>query len=115
MKVLAQSYDWLIFLSDEGLSEFITELLLKPVRLLEPAREAFLESYQAKGKKKGNRFTKVKMDLKADRVLTSYFTNNASKIEKWFNIISPKDMSIGELRSEMSTLRQKDWKKIHSL
>lgn len=42
LKVLAQSYDWLIFLTDSALSEFITELLLKPRPLLEPARIAFL-------------------------------------------------------------------------
>lgn len=30
LKVLAQSYDWLLFLTDEGLSQFIHELLLEP-------------------------------------------------------------------------------------
>ncbi|MCX6029798.1 MAG: hypothetical protein NT169_10910 [Chloroflexi bacterium] len=56
LKVLAQSYDWLTFLTDEGLSEFITELLLNPVPLLEPTRAAFLVSYTAEKHK--NRFTK---------------------------------------------------------
>ena len=27
MKVLAQSYDWLLFLTDDGLAQFITDLL----------------------------------------------------------------------------------------
>ncbi|MDR3250761.1 MAG: hypothetical protein LBT42_03745, partial [Tannerella sp.] len=30
LKVLAQSYDWLLFLTDKGLSEFIDSLLLNP-------------------------------------------------------------------------------------
>lgn len=51
LKVLAQSYDWLIFLTDEGLAEFITKLLLAPAPLLKPARAAFLASYIAEKKK----------------------------------------------------------------
>lgn len=30
LKVLAQSYDWLLFLTDHGLAEFVSELLLNP-------------------------------------------------------------------------------------
>lgn len=112
LKVLAQSYDWLIFLSDEGLAEFITELLLKPVRLLRPARDAFLASYKAE--KKRNRFTKVQMDYQADRVLSSYFADNISRIHKWFNVITPKRNTMGLLKSEISELRNKNWKVIHS-
>ena len=47
LKVLAQSYDWLLFLTDLGLTKFITELLLAPKPELEPARIAFLASYNA--------------------------------------------------------------------
>ena len=112
LKVLAQSYDWLVFLSDEGLAEFITELLLKPVRLLQPARDAFLASYQAE--KKRNRFTKVQMDYHADRVLSSYFPDNTSRIQKWFNIITPKRATMNQLKSEISQLRSKNWKAINS-
>lgn len=112
LKVLAQSYDWLIFLSDEGLAQFITELLLKPVRLLRPARDAFLASYTAV--KKRNRFTKVQMDYHADRVLSSYFVDNASRIQKWFNVIAPKRGNLNLLKSEISELRDKNWRVIHS-
>ena len=45
LRVLAQSYDWLLFLTDAGLSQFIDKLLLNPTPELEPAREAFLASY----------------------------------------------------------------------
>jgi hypothetical protein len=112
LKVLAQSYDWLIFLSDDGLAQFITELLLKPVRLLRPARDAFLASYTAE--KKRNRFTKVQMDYQADRVLSSYFVDNATRIQKWFNVIAPKGGTLNLLKSEISELRDKNWRVIHS-
>jgi len=113
LKVLAQSYDWLVFLTDIGLTEFITELLLKPKPLLEPARNAFLASYTAEKKK--NSFTKVQMDYEADQVLQTYFKNNAERIEKWFNVIAPRNGTIKELHSQISRLRDKDWETIHSL
>jgi hypothetical protein len=113
LKVLAQSYDWLLFLSDDGLAEFITELLLNPVPLLKPAKDAFLASYKARKRK--NRFTKVQMDYKADQVLLSYFSTNISRIETWFNIITPKHGDITQLKTELSKLRSKDWRKVHSI
>ena len=67
LKVLAQSYNWLLFLTDEGLSEFADHLLLNPKRRREPAQKAFIKSY---GKdKSGNSFTKVKILLSADHVI----------------------------------------------
>jgi hypothetical protein len=113
LKVLAQSYDWLLFLTDEGLAEFITELLLEPTRLLEPARDAFLASYT--GKKTKNQFTKVQMGYQADQVLQKYFRENGEQIEKWFNIIGPPKSKMRTLKLELSELRGKNWRKIHSL
>jgi len=113
LKVLAQSYDWLIFLTDEGLAEFITEMLLAPAPLLRPAQAAFLESY-AIGKK-SNHFTKVQMKYEADQVLQTYFAANLSRIEKWFNVITPKTGTMNKLRIQMSQLRAKDWQMVHSL
>jgi len=113
LKVLAQSYDWLIFLTDAGLTEFITELLLEPKPLLEPARNAFLASYTAEKKK--NSFTKVQMDYEADQVLQTYFRDNVNRIEKWFNIITPKNGTMKDVHFQISQLRDKNWEKIHSL
>jgi hypothetical protein len=113
LKVLAQSYDWLIFLTDAGLAEFITELLLEPAPLLEPARNAFVASYSA-GKTK-NQFTKVQMDYRADQVLQRYFRDNAQRIEKWFNVIAPAKGTMKTLEGELAQLRDKDWRKVHSL
>jgi hypothetical protein len=112
LKVLAQSYDWLLFLTDHGLAEFITQLLLTPVVELNPARAAFLASY-AQDKKK-NRFTKVRMDYEADQVLQSYFRKNASQIEGWFNVITPES-SLTNLRQELTELSRKNWRGIHRL
>lgn len=113
LRVLAQSYDWLLFLTDDGLAEFITELLLEPKPLLRPARNAFLGSY-AKDKAK-NRFTKVQMDYHADQVLQKYFGENGRRIEKWFNVIQPPKGVVKTLKSELSQLRDKDWRRVHSL
>jgi hypothetical protein len=113
LKVLAQSYDWLLFLADAGLSEFITELLLEPTELLAPARDAFRASYP-KGKNK-NRFTKVQIDYRADQVLQEYFRQNSDRIGSWFNIIAPLHGTIDALRAQLAQLREKDWAKVHSL
>jgi len=45
LRVLAQSYDWLLFLTDHGLSKFINNALLNPSDDMKPARRAFLRSY----------------------------------------------------------------------
>src|SRR6266852_7756603 len=113
LKVLAQSYDWLLFLTDTGLSEFITELLLKPARLLEPARNAFLASYSKEKTK--NQFTKVQIDYRAEQVLQKYFKDNSDRIKKWFNIIGPPRGTIKALEAELSQLRKKNWTTVHSL
>lgn len=113
LKILAQSYDWLLFLSDAGLAEFITELLLSPKQKFEPARNAFLASYSAHKKK--NSFTKIQMNYEADQALQLYFRENSYKIEQWFNIISPRNSSLHEIRSQLLNLQNKNWRFIHSI
>ena len=77
-----------------------------------PVREAFLASYGPQAV--GNRFTKVKMDARADIVLRNYFSANAQKIEAWFNIITPKRRTLETLKSELAVLNAKDWQRILS-
>jgi hypothetical protein len=113
LKVLAQSYDWLIFLTDTGLSEFISQLLLEPQPTLEPARNAFLASYTAD--KKRNRFTKVQMDYEADQALQNYFQDNGERIESWFNVITPQTGKMSDLHGRISQLRDKNWREVHLL
>lgn len=107
LKVLAQSYDWLLFLTDKGISEFITDLLVNPVPEYAAVREAFHKSYSAE--KKGNVFTKVKMDYESDAALCAYFSKNRMRIEGWFNVISPKGNTLKEMKRDLSVLANKDW------
>ena len=102
LKVLAQSYDWLLFLSDQGLAQFITELLLEPQEQYLPIKYAFLESY--KEGKKQNMFTKVKMSIEAHYALINYFHNKRQQIEQWFNIISPNQQTLENLKDNLNTL-----------
>ncbi len=110
LKVLAQSYDWLLFLTDEGLSQFVENLLLNPITRYKSVREAFVNSYQPK--KTNNSFTKVKISLSADKAIQEYFKENLSKIENWFNIISPISKNIQNLKSDINSLTQKKWEEV---
>ncbi|WP_346701588.1 hypothetical protein [Barnesiella sp. An22] len=110
LKVLAQSYDWLLFLSDLGLAQFITDLLLSPAPQYESIKTSFLDSY--KEGKKSNIFTKVKMNLAAHMALCHYFHSHINEIENWFNIISPQNASIMTLKNELYILRDKNWEEI---
>ena len=112
LKVLAQSYDWLLFLTDIGLSEFVESLLINPQKKYEMIKETFINSYT--GKKSMNRFTKVRIALEADILLQEYFMQNLKKIETWFNVISPINRSIDELKEELKELSVKNWKEILS-
>ncbi len=112
LKVLAQSYDWLLFLSDAGLCSFVESLLVKPQKKYEPIRDAFIQSYS--GKKGKNQFTKVKIALDADLALQEYFSDNLATIETWFNVISPAGQSITEIKQELTLLFSKNWKEILS-
>lgn len=112
LKVLAQSYDWLIFLTDAGIAQFIDELLLHPAKKLVAAKEAFMASYT--GQKRINQFTKVQISLSADAALQSYFNSHMKVIEGWFNIIAPAEKRLAVLKDELDTLKTKNWREIHS-
>ena len=107
LRVLAQSYDWLLFLTDAGLSQFINMVLLDPTRDLEPARDAFLASYS--GTSGSNRFTKVRMDISADEALRRFFATHKEDIKSWFNVISPDRGSVDTLQQHLHRLAAKDW------
>ena len=79
LRVLAQSYDWLLFLTDNGLARFVEDLLLNPGGEYREVRPAFTECYT--GAKGGNRFTKVQIPLAADKAMQKYFSDNIKEIE----------------------------------
>jgi hypothetical protein len=110
LKVLAQSYDWLLFLTDAGLAEFVNDLLLKPAAQYVSIRRAFLASYSKE--KAGNQFTKVQMALDADAALRHFFRTNRKRMETWFNVITPNRESLGSLRRAIETLAGKNWREI---
>lgn len=110
LRVLAHSYDWLLFLTDLGLCQFIEKLLLKPVADLRPARDAFLASYpKTTG---GSQFTKVTMGVDADLALKRYFKLHELEVESWFNVIGPRGGALRQLREDLVKLVGKDWKGI---
>ena len=107
LKVLAQSYDWLLFLSDEGLATFIADLLLSPGKKEKAVMDAFINSYNEG--KKHNRFTKTRIDLDAHVAITNYFKDNITDIEQWFSIVTPEKTKLSSLKKQLLTLKQKEW------
>lgn len=99
LKVLAQSYDRLLFLTDEGLYSFIDKTILNPSKKYLPIREAFIGSYSAG--KKTNTFTKSKISLAAHEALTSFFHENIRSIEGWLNVISPDGITIELIKKQL--------------
>lgn len=99
-----------MFLSDKGLAQFIDELIFNPSPEYKCVQQAFKNSYTVD--KKRNIFTKVRMNLAADEALLKYFSDNISIIESWFNIITPENKSISNLKNEIAALRTKNWRAI---
>lgn len=90
MKVLAQSYDWLLFLTDAGLAEFIEDVLWGDQSSLAATRDAFAASF---GRSSGSTsFTKVTISEEADRELTEFFREE-QPWDRWFNVIAPAPSS----------------------
>ena len=102
LRVLAAAYDWLLFLTDEGLCEFVEECMLGDDPQLAPVKKAFLESYS--GKKGGNRFTKTRIDLDAHQALRQFFVAHDRRSDGWFNVITPRDASLPTLSEQLRVL-----------
>ena len=86
MRVLAQSYDWLLFLTDDGLAEFVQDVLQGDNPQLSATRAAFAQSFGVHDNK--TNFTKVTLNAQADKELTEYFRRE-QPWERWFNVIAP--------------------------
>lgn len=102
LKVLAAAYDWLLFLTDEGLLEFVETGIIRPAPEYKAIRKAFLESYD--GSKGGNRFTKTRLDLDADQALRRYFAENSERSDRWLNVIEPEGETLGVLSRQLQAL-----------
>jgi len=103
MLVLAQSYDWLIFLTDDALGEFIRTVLQGSAPEFAATRAAFSASF---GRTSGTTtFTKVTIDAAADKELTDYFAATRPWAA-WFNVISPVAGSVNELQADLIELAE---------
>lgn len=108
--VLKQSYDWLLFLNDLGIAEFVNDTIMSSNNDMKDIKEAFHKSYTS-GKSGSNQFTKVTISYNAHKKLSEYFHNNISHIESsWFSVLSPRNEIISTLRDELEKLRDKDWR-----
>ncbi|HXT83771.1 MAG TPA: hypothetical protein VN704_05490 [Verrucomicrobiae bacterium] len=112
MKVLTQAYDWVLFLTDQGLHRFVDDLILSPKPRYHSIKNAFYSSYGPRKVK--NQFTKSQMHLESHLALSEYFENNLDIIEKWFNVISPHKFTIKNLKDQIAKLSSKNWEKILS-
>ncbi|GAB4397863.1 MAG: hypothetical protein OHK0052_20530 [Anaerolineales bacterium] len=110
LKVLAQSYDWLIFLTDEGIKQFIEDVILSPSSEYRGIQSAFIASY-APNKTK-NQFTKVQINIEAHEQLIRYFIANADRISSWFNVIAPYGGTLTRLKTDIEILKNKPWGEI---
>jgi hypothetical protein len=105
--VLKQSYDWLLFLTDPAIGEFVEDTILSTDLKMAPVRDAFRDSY-ASGDSGKNQFTKVKIGKDAHDVLAAYFKEHISRIEEnWFNILSPSDSTVHDLKEQLNRLSEK--------
>lgn len=104
MKVLRQSYDWLIFLTDHALANFISDTILSTNSEYGAIRQAFMSAY-AEGRKGLNAFTKVTMHRDAFDAMTRYVDVQRDSIEgRWFEVLSEGRKHISELRDELQVL-----------
>ena len=52
------------------------------------------------------------MNIEADRILLKYFKENLSFVEDWFNVISPAQKILTDLKFELEELKNKNWQSI---
>lgn len=107
--ILSKSYDWLLFLTDEGLAEFVEGLIFSPKKKFESVKNAFVNSYAINSKQ--NAMTKVKIDMKADMAINEFISE--SNAENWFNVISPSGCTLSDLKHALKTLASKRWEEIN--
>ena len=105
MRVLAESYDWVLFLTDQGLTRFVNDTVLDDDKYPE-ITNAFRKSYTS-DRKIGTQFTKLRMRYGAHLELMEYFVKNRETVESWFNVIAPKTSSITSLQRQITLLREK--------
>jgi len=105
LRVLQQSYDWLLFLTDRGLTCFVEEAIMSGRY---PAIQSAFYSGHAKESRQ-NPFTKSNMDHDAHIELLCYFNQNKIRVEAWLDIMSPHKRPLGALKRQITELRGMAW------
>ena len=104
-KVLSQSYDWLLFLTDDGLTQFINDALLGDDEKMIATKKAFADCYDKSYPTKTS-FTKTWLPYEADKELTEYFASHKAEISSWFNVLTPKNSTVEDLMKELNDLME---------
>ena len=107
LRVLKNAYDWLLFLSDEGLTEFAGMALISPSKALLPVKSAFERAYTEAGS--GPRMTKVEIERAAHIALEDFVAGSLAEVEAWFRVVQPQGAAVGLLKQELQTLSGKPW------
>lgn len=107
LRVLQQSYDWLIFLTDQGLACFVEKVIMSGRY---PAiQNAFYSSHAEKNGK--NQFTKSNMLYDAHMEMLCYFIKNKTRVEAWLDVMSPHNRPLSVLKRQIGDLRGKAWER----
>ncbi len=110
LHVLAQSYDWLLFLQDEPLTKFVSDVLVHPSSAYSDVRDVFQQSYTPIDGAKVNRFTKSLMDYQAHLAIGRYVHDHLDEIEtSWFDVRAPAGKTTTDLRDQLVRLVGKEW------
>jgi len=105
LRVLQQSYDWLLFLTDRGLTCFVEEAIMSGQY---PATQSAFYSSHTKESRQ-NPFTKSNMDYDAHIELVCYFTQNMLRAEGWLDAMSLHKRPLGDLKRQVWELRGNAW------
>ena len=109
--VLSQSYDWLLFLTDEGLAGFISDAILGNDPTMKVVSEAFMSCYDDAAARK-TPFTKSSLPACVDAALTEYFHDNRARIASWFNVLTPESGTVEMLMKELKDLIGVRWEEV---
>lgn len=105
LRVLQQSYDWLLFLTDRGVTCFVEEAIMSG--RYPSVQSAFYSGHTRKNRQ--NPFTKSNMDYGAHVELLCYFTRNRARVEAWLDVMSPHQRPLDALKLQIKELREKVW------
>jgi hypothetical protein len=101
LTILQQSYDWTIWINDQGLVNFVTDCILGN----EEVFGAFSRNYTERTPGSLGFFTKNRIDDRVYRILLSYFNRNLQRILKdWLCVLGPSGKQFSDLVTELKVI-----------